>query len=262
MLEWGTGAMNIDDCRVDGKDGRWPANLILSHDPECRKIGTATIAGDNREGSLGSRPSGFGSIGSDSGTPSPNGPLYPDAEIATYDCVPSCPIRLLDEQAGTRTFGKISHPYVGPPSTSVAMGTFAQNQLSDATVYGDSGGTSRFFLNLEPEYALPLYYCPKASRSEREAGLDSIETRSNRHPTVKPVALMVYLCRLVTPPGGTVLDPFCGSGSTGIAAVQEGFSFVGIEQSGEYVDIARLRIGHMVAKMATSGRQATFEEVR
>jgi len=59
---------------------------------------------------------------------------------------------------------------------------------------------------------------------------------------VKPTALMRYLCRLVTPPGGTVLDPFCGSGSTGKAAVLEGFNFIGIEQSAEYAEIARARI--------------------
>ena len=64
----------------------------------------------------------------------------------------------------------------------------------------------------------------------------------NRHPTVKPHDLMRYLCRLVTPPGGLVLDPFCGSGSTGRAAVAEGFRFVGVEMDEAYVEIARARI--------------------
>jgi site-specific DNA-methyltransferase (adenine-specific) len=64
----------------------------------------------------------------------------------------------------------------------------------------------------------------------------------NTHPTVKPVALMVYLIRLVTPPGGTVLDPFCGSGSTGMGARKEGFSFIGIDKELENCDIARARI--------------------
>lgn len=88
--------------------------------------------------------------------------------------------------------------------------------------YGDSGSAARFF------------YCAKASKKERGEG--------NKHPTVKPIALMQYLCRLVTPPGGTVLDPFLGSGSTGIAAVREGFDFVGIELSEEYHEIATRRI--------------------
>ena len=66
--------------------------------------------------------------------------------------------------------------------------------------------------------------------------------RGNHHPTVKPTDLMRYLCRLVTPPGGTVLDPFMGSGSTGKAAMLEGFRFIGIEREAEYVEIAKARI--------------------
>ena len=66
--------------------------------------------------------------------------------------------------------------------------------------------------------------------------------KGNHHPTVKPTDLMRYLCRLVTPPGGIVLDPFTGSGSTGKAAILEGFSFIGIEREAEYVEIARARI--------------------
>jgi hypothetical protein len=92
--------------------------------------------------------------------------------------------------------------------------------------FGDRGGASRFF------------YCAKADRSEREAGLD----RTNHHPTVKPVDLMQWLCRMVTPRAGTVLDPFCGSGSTGIAALREGLDFVGIELVPDYAAIARRRI--------------------
>jgi hypothetical protein len=79
-----------------------------------------------------------------------------------------------------------------------------------------------------------FFYCAKASRSERGAG--------NSHPTVKPVALMRYLVRLVTPPGGIVLDPFMGSGTTGVAAVLEGRQFIGIESGAEYVEIAKQRI--------------------
>ncbi len=122
--------------------------------------------------------------------------------------------------------------------------------------YGDSGSASRFF------------YCAKASKSERNAGLAGFEERQvfgengatykgisdskhpdkNHHPTVKPLALMRYLCRLITPPNGTVLDPFTGSGSTGCGAALEGFSFVGIERETEYADIARARIAHVTGE--------------
>jgi site-specific DNA-methyltransferase (adenine-specific) len=104
-----------------------------------------------------------------------------------------------------------------------------------------------------------LFYSAKASRTEREAGCEQLPAQTvklynghhhpprvvtNSHPTVKPVALMQWLVRLVTPPGGLVLDPFTGSGSSGIAAVTEGRSFLGIEREAAYVDIACARLTH------------------
>ena len=86
--------------------------------------------------------------------------------------------------------------------------------------------------------AARFFYCAKASANDRGEG--------NHHPTVKPTDLMRYLCRLVTPPGGIVLDPFMGSGSTGRGAVLEGFRFVGIEREAEYVEIAKARIRAVV----------------
>ena len=90
------------------------------------------------------------------------------------------------------------------------------------TGHDDQGSAARFF------------YCPKASKKDRNEG--------NNHPTVKPTALMAYLCRLITPPNGVVLDPYMGSGSTGKAAVREGFSFVGIELDQNYYEIAKARV--------------------
>ena len=99
---------------------------------------------------------------------------------------------------------------------------FSKQYPRDVETIGDSGSAARFF------------YCAKASKAERQAG--------NNHPTVKPLALMRYLVRLVTPPNGTVLDPFLGSGTTAIAAIQEGFDWIGIEREAEYCDIAEARI--------------------
>ena len=112
--------------------------------------------------------------------------------------------------------------------------------------------------------AARFFYCAKASKRDRNEGLDGFENKvaggmqcradgsmgsitfnRNHHPTVKPTDLMRYLCRLVTPPGGVVLDPFMGSGSTGKAAILEGFRFIGIEREAEYIDIARARIEHV-----------------
>ena len=89
--------------------------------------------------------------------------------------------------------------------------------------YGDAGGSAARF-----------FYCPKANKKDRDDG--------NNHPTVKPTDLMAYLCRLVTPPGGIVLDPFMGSGSTGKAAMREGFGFIGIERDADYYAICQSRI--------------------
>jgi site-specific DNA-methyltransferase (adenine-specific) len=121
--------------------------------------------------------------------------------------------------------------------------------ISDEMIgYGNGGSASRYF------------YCPKVSRKERDGGLDDMKDgkpvrwnkagewtndttpAKNTHPTVKPVELMKYLCRLVTPEGGTVLDPFMGSGSTGMAAKSEGFEFIGIEKEEEYYKVADKRI--------------------
>jgi len=92
-----------------------------------------------------------------------------------------------------------------------------------------------------------FFYCAKASSAEREAGLEGDgHKRANTHPTIKPLALMRYLVRLITPPGATCIDPFMGSGSTGCAVMQEGEGrrFVGIEREPEYLDIARARLAH------------------
>ena len=103
------------------------------------------------------------------------------------------------------------------------------NSGSTTGNYGDKGGASRFF------------YQAKVSKAERNMGLEDIKSN---HPTIKPVSLMSYLVRMVTPPNGIVLDPFMGSGSTGIAAQLEGFRFVGMEMDEDYFKIAEARINN------------------
>lgn len=148
--------------------------------------------------------------------------------------------------------------------------------------HGDTGSAARFFKACPPDDAASMFYCAKASRSERDAGLDGMPERTiarsneakariaagetitddemrfggfsataarNHHPTVKPQSLMRYLCRLITPPNGIILDPFFGSGSTGVAAIAEGFSVIGIEQDAEFVEIARRRCKHALGNM-------------
>ena len=131
------------------------------------------------------------------------------------------------------------NPVYGNP-----QGRFPANLIhdgSDEVVSGFPNDTSRFF------------YCAKASKSERGEG--------NNHPTVKPLALMRYLCRLVTPPDGVVLDPFCGSGSTLVGALQEGFRYIGIEKDPDYVNIAYARTKHALKEWGRKSRQQVLQEV-
>lgn len=159
-------------------------------------------------------------------------------------------------------------------------GTFAggeQDRGSDTNSYKTHVGRwpANFIHDgLEEEWS-KFFYCPKASKKDRNEGCEELEEKqtiggggtndpnnddvcgkygsvkakaTNHHPTVKPTDLMRYLCRLVTPKNGIVLDPFMGSGSTGKAAILEGYNFIGIELSEEYLDIARNRIKHAITK--------------
>jgi site-specific DNA-methyltransferase (adenine-specific) len=113
------------------------------------------------------------------------------------------------------------------------------SKTGDANCYGEFGRVP-FSSRNDTGSAARFFYCAKASKKDR--GDD------NKHPTVKPTDLMRYLCRLVTPPNGLVLDPFTGSGSTGKAAILEGFRFVGIEREAEYIELARARIDAAIGK--------------
>ena len=139
----------------------------------------------------------------------------------------------------------------------------------DVSIFGVGGISKPEHFRADSGSAARFFYTAKASREDREEGLESLPLRSageatdrvdgsaglnspragasrtngarNHHPTVKPTSLMRYLCRLVTPRDGVVLDPFMGSGSTGKAAILEGFRFIGIDLEPEYVEIARAR---------------------
>ena len=214
VLVWGVGGLNIDASRVAG-------NVPSVPQP---KTGGGIFSGKGgRNGELSSAPSG----------------RWPaNVILDEYSA------GLLDEQSGVSKVGGAGRSKDG------AGGSFGGGQNSELNHYGDSGGASRFF------------YCAKASKRDRNEGLGEMEivqgkrthsggedTRGrpvpqnrNIHPTVKPTALMRYLIKLVTPPGGTVLDPFTGSGSTGKAALLDGYKFVGAELTEEYLPIIEGRL--------------------
>jgi DNA modification methylase len=159
-------------------------------------------------------------------------PAHEPIVVARKRLVGSAANNVLQFRTGAFNLGACRIPATsdrpeGRLPTNVILGEAAASQLDETADVRN--GASRFF------------YVPKASPRERRAGLDS---DAPRHPTMKPVQLMRYLVRLVTPPGGVVLDPFTGSGSTGIAAVLEGMRFIGIEREAEYVRVASARINH------------------
>lgn len=149
---------------------------------------------------------------------------------------------------GTYSPGGKAAPMPGDERTGAALGMFAPGARPAAGFVQPDGRWPANLIHDGSDEVTTLFgeparffYCAKTSKTDRGA--------ENIHPTVKPTDLMAYLCRLVTPPGGVVLDPFAGSGSTGKAAVREGFQFVGFELSVEYAAIANARIEHMIHLM-------------
>jgi hypothetical protein len=248
----------------DDNRPEWPANVLVSHDERCVETGTRKVRGD--KGSTRGA-NALGQINDDGWVPSQEGtPIgFADAdgleEVSAWSCVEGCPVAELDRQSGTLQSGKAAvggHRRYAVSSEGIYGGGRGLWQApgSAGELYGDRGGASRFF------------YTPKSSSAERNAGLDGFEVKSsaeltgraegsaglqhpramqtaaraNVHPTVKPLDVMRWLVRLVTPPGGLVLDPFTGSGTTGCAAVLEGFRFLGVEREAEYVPIAEARV--------------------
>jgi hypothetical protein len=209
--------------------GRWPANVVLSHTLFCEQVGTRRVRQRDIASTSSMRPSGY-AMGA---AYEPRRYADPDGyeTIDAWDCAPDCPVFLLDQQAGERNSGG---PARRPSGTYKRMGEAAgyhgiPQRGHPLVAYSDHGGASRF------------YYCSKPSTAERNRGLP--DGQRNQHPTVKPLALMRWLLTLVTPPGGRVLDPFAGSGTTLLAAREMGLSVIGIEQAPEHcaLIVERLR---------------------
>lgn len=232
ILQFGTGCMNIDDCRVAAPDGVPVFNKRNEISDNAFGDG---LNGSNRTGAVdtttGRFPANFIHDGSD--------------EV----------VNLFPAKAGAAA------PVKGTEQSEVTNGIYGKfNDRVPGQFYSDTGSAARFF------------YCAKASKSDRDEGVmlamvtgaemtgrepdtDGLNSpragagrtsgARNNHPTVKPTALMQWLVRLVTPPGGKVLDPFTGSGSTGKACAIEGFDFIGFEMDPHYCEIAKQRIAYV-----------------
>lgn len=217
VLKWGTGGINVDGCRID------------SINNEHHRPGVVKKAGNFQNG-----------------VDKEWMPTNAEGRFPANIIFDESAAEMLDEQSGVVNQGH------WPKGSTKGFGEFGGGESSYEGVGPKDktkSGASRFF------------YCAKVSKSERNMGLDGFEEKTihdddnkydidkfntlpkkNHHPTLKPVQLMAYLCRLVTPPNGIVLDPFMGSGSTGIAAQLEGFRFCGMEMDEDYFKIAEARI--------------------
>jgi DNA methylase len=226
VLEHGTGALNIDRCRVAaGQDYRDKCASVVGLDSNRN--------GDAYGAWTGTRVDSAHESGRwPTNVVFSHPPLLVDGEVigdACADgCVDGCPVAELDRQSGvTKSSGGVRGGRIG---ANGVFGEFEHNgPRVNAGGLGDEGGASRFF---------PIFrYEAKASASERPRLADG-----TAHTTVKPLALMRWLVRLVTPPGGTILDPFAGSGTTGEACVIEGFRAVLIEREEPHAELIKARL--------------------
>lgn len=229
LTRWGTGALNIEACRIEVDDvesyGR-NCSGDRGHRSSRAEGGATNIHTGGGTAAAGRWPANV--LHDGSGQVLAAFPLAPGAKV---------PVR------GTEPSASTHHVY----GSYVARAT--------STVAHNAGGQS----------AARFFYCPKATRAERNWGLEGQDTKplhwssgeqspgtfqsagtnrqsENHHPTVKPIALMRWLCRLICPPGGVIVDLFTGSGSTGCAAIAEGFQFMGSETDPEYAQLSRARI--------------------
>lgn len=247
VLKHGVGAINIEACRVG--DDLMPA--VVAGDAQVGTFERDEMVTPEREGRF------------------PSNVLLSHSILCFSDgCHYSCPVRELDAQGGLRKSGSRK------AGVRKGMGYHGAEGDGWPAITGDSGGASRYYqvfdtdelleeIEIDVELGFAFLYTPKPSKREKNEGLDELPDRvlrrvnsgglendpkwapkvvKNNHPTSKSVALMRWLSRLITPPGGTVLDPFMGSGTTGVAAMREGFKFIGVEKESSFHEIATARI--------------------
>jgi site-specific DNA-methyltransferase (adenine-specific) len=211
VLEHGCGGLNIDGCRIGTNEQLQGGSRRLG---DGIKYGECFPTTEYSQSPSGRFPA--------------NLVLSHSPKCKEKKCVPDCPVRLLDEQSGLLKSGKLKGDAYKDgnrdnESLFAGGGSFLHKGYS-----ADQGGASRFF------------YCAKPSKAERG--------RFNDHPTVKSIELCRYFARLITPPGGLILDPFAGSASIGCAAVLEGFDYVGIEADEDIHELASQRLAEYVKK--------------
>jgi len=236
----------IKGMKMYKQKGRFPPNVIFTHHPKCKMIGIKNVKSNGHW--TKTKITGYGKFGNGKEVYYGKGFKPRKERRMDYQCHPNCPIRILDEQSGER--GNNYRPnLIGKDYKTKGYGTIPAGQSPLETMYNDNGGASRFF------------YCAKAYKTERNAGCEDLywgkeeddliqitKEEYNRLPrskrrkgnpiiSLKPINLMRWLVRLVCPKGGTILDPFGGSGTTAIACIIEGMNYIVIEKRNAFANI-------------------------
>jgi hypothetical protein len=235
--------------------GRWPPNTAFQHNCDCRLVGVRRVRGSGKDGpEYGVSKTRSNCYAQDDYTLNKmvrTGVSHVDPDgletVEVWECSDGCPVAEIDRQGSASGVHSAGHArdYVVKDrrrDRDEGWGDIGNDRAGSR--YGDDGGCSRFF----PRFAwddddwFPYLYCSKASRAERNQGL---QESTNSHPTCKPVRFMEWLIRLVMPPGGILLDPFAGSGSTLVAAVRCGVTAIGLDNDREHgyhaIQAARVR---------------------
>jgi len=274
VLKHGTGGINVDGCRVKYEAGDKLKGKVIQVRTSGDIYGGSSYHESATKGFDGGIPS------HDVGRWPTNTLLTHSAQCSADECVDGCPVLEIGKQSGDLISGsRIAGNYkqmgyqgngqkplksvVGDTGTAARFFPCFRYQAKPSQAEKEAGLSALPLKrsNKLNEGGMQARRDAKADKAIESQGLDAKgrtliradgsktlvdrfipQFRANNHPTVKPIELMRWLCRLVTPPGGMVLDPFMGSGTTGCAAVMEGFNFTGIEQNEEYCDIARKRI--------------------
>lgn len=291
VLKHGTGALNIDDCRVKHSSkadfeahkagveaikarggsmdnswknssdlsgasdvtvaGRWPPNTVITHTTSCVKSGTKRFKGSATSKTFHDAYEGASDTEMLRGWSHPGNQHADEDGLETSDewvCSPGCPALALDNQSGERKSTLTGRADAGAahenPGDNGGASWFGGG---NSRVYADTGGASRFYPQFDGQEPVdvPFLYTGKATK--KETTLDGLI--ENDHPTKKPLALMRWLVRLVTPKGGIVLDSYCGSGSTLHAAYEEGMRFTGIDYWEKAFKISKRRMELVIDKV-------------
>jgi len=267
-FEGGWGDQNLEMSGQNPNIGRWPANTIITHSVGCELVGTT-------EDSLiaGERTATFGTQETQSGGNGSGNWGGRSMSVDVWNCVPDCPTQMFpDSKTGAvKPNNMKSQGYEG--------GWGSYREFSQEA---SENSASRFFTQTSYQDIdfPPIIYQAKASKSDRNAGLEGLPAKfaptmgngiggkehnpetatpkQNIHPTVKPTVLMRHLVKLVTPRGGTVLDPFLGSGTTAVAAIMEGCDWIGCELTEDYWPIIEARTTWAQAQTEQPKQEAFF----